>query len=140
VLNHTVDVDGTDHAGVRRYEMRHDPTADSLGGSSSYQQGTRTPDARHRRMGSIAMDGAGNLALGYSLSDRPTNTWPSIAYTGRPAGDPLGTLPQGEVVATPGSGAQLDSSGRWGDDSAMTVDPDGRLPVLLHAGVLRHLR
>jgi Bacterial Ig domain len=122
VLNHTVDVDGTDHAGVRWYEVRHDPASGAAGGWTIRQQGTYAPDARHRWMGSIAMDGAGNIALGYSLSDG-TVTSPSIAYTGRLAGDPLGQLPQGEVLAMAGAGSQLDSSGRWGDYSAMSVDP-----------------
>jgi hypothetical protein len=122
VLNHTVDADGTDHAGIRWYEVRHDPASGPAGGWAIHQQGTYAPDGRHRWMGSIAMDAAGNIALGYSLSDGVT-TWPSIAYTGRLADDALNLLPQGEIVATSGDGAQLDSSGRWGDYSAMTVDP-----------------
>ena len=33
-----------------------------------FQQGTFAPDATYRWMGSIAMDQAGNIALGYSVS------------------------------------------------------------------------
>jgi hypothetical protein len=40
----------------------------------------------------------------------------------RDAADPLGQMGQ-EASIVEGSGAQLDSSGRWGDYSAMTVDP-----------------
>ncbi|HEV8397109.1 MAG TPA: fibronectin type III domain-containing protein [Vicinamibacterales bacterium] len=116
VVNHTVDVNGFDHAGIRWYELRN-----TGGGWSIYQQGTYAPDASHRWMGSIAMDQAGNIALGYSVSS--ATSFPSIRYTGRLAGDPLGTLPQGETTLIAGGGGQTHSSGRWGDYSAMTVDP-----------------
>ncbi len=116
VVNHTVDVDGTDHAGIRWYEVR-----DPGGTPSIYQQGTYAPDANHRWMGSIAMDGNGNMALGYSASS--SSVYPSIGYVGRLASDPLGTLPQGETALIIGSGSQTHSSGRWGDYSSMSVDP-----------------
>ncbi len=45
-------------------------------------------------MGSIAQDKAGNIALGFSLSGSTLN--PSIRYTGRLAGDALGTMTQGD--------------------------------------------
>ncbi|MGE5123206.1 MAG: carboxypeptidase regulatory-like domain-containing protein, partial [Acidobacteriaceae bacterium] len=41
---------------------------------------------------------------------------------GRLAGDPLGTLPQGEVSLMAGSGSQTGSAGRWGDYSMMGLD------------------
>jgi hypothetical protein len=63
VVNHSVDVNGADHAGVRWYEIRNPGN-----GPSIYQQGTYAPDANHRWMGSAAMDGAGNIALGYSVA------------------------------------------------------------------------
>jgi hypothetical protein len=44
-------------------------------------------------------------------------------YTGRLAGDPAGTLPQGETTLIAGGGSQTHSSGRWGDYSSMVVDP-----------------
>jgi len=116
VATHTVDVGG-DRAGMRWYELRKD-----AGGEwSIHQQGTYGPnDGDHRWMGSIAMDQAGNIALGYSVSS--LTTWPSIRYVTRDAADPLGQMGQ-EASIVEGSGAQLDSSGRWGDYSAMTVDP-----------------
>jgi hypothetical protein len=118
VVNHTVDVDGTDHAGIRWYELR-----DAGSGWSVHQQGTYGPDSRHRWMGSVAMDGAGNIALGFSLSSRDPETYPAVVYVGRLAADPLGTLPQAETIMWAGNGAQEDSSGRWGDYSSMSVDP-----------------
>ncbi|OFW17252.1 MAG: hypothetical protein A3F70_10110 [Acidobacteria bacterium RIFCSPLOWO2_12_FULL_67_14] len=118
VVNHTVDVDGTDRAGIRWYELRN-----AGGGWSTYQQGTYAPatDSDHRWMGSIAMNGAGDLALGYSRSS--ATTYPSVAVTGRLDGDSAGAMTQGESTLVAGSGSQTHSSGRWGDYSAMTVDP-----------------
>ena len=72
-------------------------------------------------MGSIAMDRKGNMALGYSVSC--SQTYPSIRYVGRLAGDPLNTLPQGETELIAGSGSQTSTHYRWGDYSAMAVDP-----------------
>jgi hypothetical protein len=91
VVNHTVDVDGTDHAGIRWYEVR-----DPNGSPFIYQQGTFAPDADHRWMGSVAMDGVGNMALGYSVSS--STTYPSIRYTARLSTDPLGTICQCETT------------------------------------------
>jgi subtilase family serine protease len=116
VVNHTVDVDGTDHAGVRWYEIR-----DPNGTPVIYQQGTYAPDSDHRWMGSAALDSAGNLALGFSVSS--ASLYPTIRYAARLATDPLGTLAQGETTLIAGSGSQTNSSGRWGDYSMMTVDP-----------------
>lgn len=116
VVNHTVDVDGTNHAGIRWYEIR-----DPGGTPAIYQQGTFAPDTDHRWMGSVAMDGVGNIALGYSVASK--TTFPSVRYTGRLVGDPLGSMSQGEGVLMAGSGSQTSPSGRWGDYSMMAVDP-----------------
>jgi uncharacterized repeat protein (TIGR01451 family) len=116
VLNHTVDADGRDHAGVRWYELR-----DPGGAPSIFQQGTYAPDSEHRWMGSIAMDKSGDIALGYSLSS--SSRFPTIAYTGRLTNDPLGQMSQGQGIMFPGGGSQTDDSGRWGDYSNMSVDP-----------------
>ena len=114
VGNFVTDVDGNDRGGVRWYELRR-----SGGAWSLYQEGTYAPDTTHRWMGSIAMDGGGNIALGYSASS--TGVFPSIRYTGRLAGDTLGTMPQVETTIVAGSGSN--NSNRWGDYSAMNVDP-----------------
>jgi hypothetical protein len=117
VVNHTVAVgDYANHAGVRWYEFRM-----SGGGPwSIYQQGTYAPDANDRWMGSLAMDGEGNIALGYSVSS--TTVFPSIRYTGRLVNDPLGQLPRGEATLITGNGAQTYSH-RWGDYTSMSIDP-----------------
>jgi len=116
VVNHTVDVNGSDRAGIRWYELRN-----SGGGWSIFQQGTFSPDADNRWMGSIAMNGRGEMALGYSVSSG--SVYPSVRVTGRLPSDPLGTLPQGEATIVGGSGYQQHASGRWGDYSTMSVDP-----------------
>jgi PKD repeat protein len=117
VTNHTVNVDGNGHAGIRWYELRN------IGaGWFMYQQGTYAPDDSHRWMGSIAMNGQGDIALGYSVSDG-TSTYPSIRYTGRFAGDPLGIMPFSEQTIKIGTGFQSGYAARWGDYSMMSVDP-----------------
>jgi subtilase family serine protease len=116
VVNHTVDVDATDHAGIRWYEVRNPGSSPFI-----YQQGTYAPDGNHRWMGSAAMDGTGNIALGFSVSGAVTS--PSIRYTGRLASDPPNVMTLGEADLMVGSGSQTHGSGRWGDYSALLVDP-----------------
>ena len=116
VTNHTVDVgDFNDHAGIRWYELRNEGS-----GWNIFQQGTYSPNADHRWMGSMAMDGQGNMALGYSVSGN--FTFPSIRYTGRTADAPPGEMNIAEQSIIEGSGAQLESF-RWGDYTMMTIDP-----------------
>jgi N-acetylneuraminic acid mutarotase len=116
VANHTVDADGTDHAGIRWYDVR-----DSGSGWAIADQGTYAPDADSRWMGSAAMDASGNLAVGFSVSS--STTFPSIRAAGRLAGDPAGELSQGESEMIAGGGSQLHSAARWGDYSDLTLDP-----------------
>ncbi len=118
VLNTTVDVGG-DVGGIRWGELR---SADCETGWAFHQEGTYSPDGNDRWMGSIAMDGSGNIALGYSESNG-SDLFPSVSYTSRAAGDPLGMMPGGEASCHVGTGAQVSSSGRWGDYSRMSVDP-----------------
>ncbi len=63
VGNFTVDADGQDRAGIRWF------VANKIGRSNWFlsQQGTYSPDNASRWMASIAMDGCGNMALGYSV-------------------------------------------------------------------------
>jgi Bacterial Ig-like domain (group 2) len=113
VVNHAVTA-GTS-VGVRWYEIR------GISGTPTvYQSGTYAPDSNYRWMGSIAMDKVGNIALGYSVSS--SSIHPSISYTGRAPTDPLGTM-QGENTILTGGGSQTVGLSRWGDYSAMTVDP-----------------
>jgi hypothetical protein len=101
--------------GVRWAELR-----DAGSGWTAHQQGTVSPDDVHRFMGSIAMDGAGNLAVGYNVADGES-VHPGLRYSGRLASDPLDTLPIAEVTLVDGSAAN--GSNRYGDYSSMNVDP-----------------
>jgi len=115
VVNHSVTA-GTS-VGVRWYELR----LDAGHNPSLYQQGTYAPDSNYRWMGSIAQDQMGDMALGFSVSASALN--PQVHYAGRLSGDALGTLGQGESILINGTGSQLPTLSRWGDYSAMSVDP-----------------
>jgi len=124
VVTHTVNV-GPDpdtpsghQAAIRYYEFRR-----SLPGGAFTvpEQATFAPDSDNRWMGSAAMDGQGNIAVGYSVSS--VGTYPSVRYAGRLATDPPNGLYQGEGVLAIGTGVQLSTGGRWGDYSALSIDP-----------------
>src|SRR5262249_22782329 len=95
------------------------------------QAATWDPDGAnvmHRFMPSVAVNRQGDLAMGYSTSSSTTK--PAIKYAGRLAGDPANTFSQTEQVLIEGLGTQVGNCGsstctRWGDYSAMTIDPDG---------------
>ena len=95
------------------------------------QAATWDPDGAnviYRFMPSLAVDRAGDMAMGYSTSSSTTK--PAIKYAGRLAGDPVNTFSQTEQLLTQGTGTQTGNCGgstciRWGDYSAMTLDPDG---------------
>jgi hypothetical protein len=115
VANHTVNA-GAGRAGVRWYELRKETDAWYV-----YQQGTYAPaDGQYRWMGSIAMNGIGDIALGYSVSN--SATYPSIYYVGRRADAPLGEMNLTEVEIIGGTGSQSGME-RWGDYSCLSVDP-----------------
>src|SRR6185312_12088083 len=113
VVNHSV-VAGSS-GGVRWYEIQNPNGTPTIA-----QQSTFAPDTKFRWMGSVAMDQQGNMAMGYSESS--STTFPSIAITGRLATDPANTM-QAETTIINGSGSQTGTLTRWGDYSAITVDP-----------------
>lgn len=118
VFNHTVDADGAGRAGIRWYELRDQ---DKNGTWSIYQEGTHAPaDGLSRWMGSIAMDGDGNIALGYTASS--STQAPSIRYTARRSSTPLGQMGFPEEVIF--SGVSQTGTARWGDYSNMATDAD----------------
>jgi hypothetical protein len=113
VVNHTIE--GGAMAGVRWYEIR------SLRAVPfAFQQGTVVDPDISFWMGSIAMDKAGNIALGFSASEKRVN--PSVFAVGRRASDPKGTM-FGPLLLARGTGVQKSSFKRWGDYSAMVLDP-----------------
>lgn len=117
VMNHSVDVDDTLLGGIRWYELRQDDVSSPW---SIYQQGTFSPDDQSRFMGSIAIDGAGGIGLAYAVSG--SSVFPSLRYTGRFAGDPLGEMTIDEEVIIDGTNSQTTFT-RFGDYSQLTIDP-----------------
>ena len=108
------------HGAIRWFEFRN--AGSSTTAPTVVQASTFDPDTAYRWMGSIAMDKDHNIALGYSKSS--TSIKPGIYITGRLANDPLNTM-GAEATVTAGSGVQIGANpfNRWGDYSAMTLDP-----------------
>jgi hypothetical protein len=115
VTNHSIAAGAS--VGVRWYEL-HSNAAN--GPFSLYQQGTFAPDATYRWMGSAAMDSAGDIGIGYSASS--SSVFPGLRYTGRIPTDALGTM-RAESVMLNGAGSQTGNLTRWGDYSALRIDP-----------------
>lgn len=119
VCCHTVDVDNTDHAGVRWYELRKTGTSNW----TVRQQGTYAPDAHSRWMGSIMMNGSNAIGLGYSISSSTIN--PGIRVCGQTPAEYLnasGIMDYPEEIIHTGTASQTGIE-RWGDYSSMAVDP-----------------
>ncbi|MCJ7825855.1 MAG: cohesin domain-containing protein, partial [Anaerolineales bacterium] len=131
-VTHAVEANPGPGTGQRWYELRFDEQGSPL----FFQEGTQTPDNEFRWNGSLAVDGAGNMALGYNVSTDESNPalayYPEIRYAGRLKTDLNGTLPQTEVLFEQGgypvyNGSQYDGDGvpdgPWGRQSHMSVDP-----------------
>ncbi|MEZ4936064.1 MAG: GEVED domain-containing protein [Crocinitomicaceae bacterium] len=115
VLTHTVDVNGSNHAGIRWYEFR-----ESGGNWTLHQEGTYSPDNENRWNGSICMDEQGNIGLAYSVSG--STVYPSLRYTGRLSSDPAGQMTVTETNVFTGTSVQSNTN-RFGDYAHMSLDP-----------------
>jgi len=117
LTNHTVNADGNGQAGVRWYEIRN-----TGGGWNIFQQGTFAPaDGDGRWMGSMAMNGNGDIAVGYSVSG--SSTYPSIRIAGQTAANSgTGILDVDETSIFEGYASQPESPA-WGHFTMMAVDP-----------------
>jgi hypothetical protein len=119
VVNHTVKSnDGG--AGVRWYDFENatqnaNSTAWGVG-----NQGTYGPGPLSRWMGSAAMNDLGDLAVGYSTSKK--KKFPGIGVAARTTADAAKTL-GAELKFYTGNGSEKGNFNRWGDYSAMSVDP-----------------
>lgn len=105
-------------AGVRWIELRNSDTEEW----SVFQEGTYAPeDGNSRFMGSGAIDAQGNIGLAFNIGgpDVPVG----VAYTGRFADDPLGTMTVPEETIIGGVGVQT-TTNRFGDYSQLSMDPD----------------
>jgi hypothetical protein len=118
VASLTTDINGNDIAGVRWFELRN-----TGAGWTTFQDGTVSDGSDVSRwMSSAAMDESGNIVAAYNVvGDTTPAVFPGMRYSGRLAGDPLGTMPRGEVTIMDGSAPN--NSIRYGDYSALTVDP-----------------
>ena len=118
VLNQTVRIsppEQTYHAGVRVYELQN-----AGAGFTVHEQATLGNAATNRWMASAAQDFQGNLAVGYSFSSE--QKVPSILYSGKLANDPHGVFRAEETLVN-GTGVQTGFGSRWGDYTAMNIDP-----------------
>jgi len=118
VCVHAVDVDNTDHAGLRWYEL-----GNTGSGWSIRQEGTYAPDEHSRWLASIAMNAKHEIAIGYSISS--STEYPGIRYVGQSAGENStanGVLDIPEAIVHSGTDYQTGAN-RWGDYSLLSVDP-----------------
>ena len=84
---------------------------------------TANPDVTiHRYMPSLAVDAAGDVAVGYSAS--AATVAPQLRASSWSSGDSTGSAGGGERILYYAAGAQ-DTTTAWGDYSAMSLDPDG---------------
>lgn len=126
LFNFVVDTDagGGKLGGIRWVEFRQ--TADGQPWTL-FQEGTFTsPNGKHAWMGSLMMDNAGNIGMGYTAmagpsTPNPTDERVGTYFTGRFATDPAGTMSVTETLIKkspnniPGT--------RYGDYSKIDIDP-----------------
>jgi len=118
LLTHSIAGPGG-RSGIRWYELRRTPSGTDP--FSVFQQGSfAPPDGLFRWMPSIAMDQRGNIAVCYSVSS--STIFPGIRCAARAPTDASGTF-SSEFVLQNGAGSQLTGLSRWGDYSALTIDP-----------------
>ncbi|MGE5200034.1 MAG: M1 family metallopeptidase, partial [Rhodospirillaceae bacterium] len=101
--------------GVRWYEFRVDPQRRV----SLFQQGTFAPDGLFRWMASPAIDGRGNIGIGYSFGGAPN--YAGQRFAARLADDPPGRLTLREAVLADGEASQ--PAMRWQDYTQTAIDP-----------------
>ncbi|HEX8993529.1 MAG TPA: hypothetical protein VF784_17755, partial [Anaerolineales bacterium] len=113
------DTNGVGPTGIHWYQVN---VTGGAVATTAVQVSTFQPaDGSYRWMPSLAVDNSGDMAVGYSVSS--SSMYPAIRYAGRLATDSPNTLGQGETTLIAGTGSQSGGYGRWGDYTAMTVDP-----------------
>ncbi len=118
VLTFVTDVTaGQNLSGIRWVELRKSNGDDW----TIFQEGTYAPDdGLDRFMGSVGMDGGGNISLVYATSSPETH--PDIRMTGRRDGDPAGEMTFDEFIIVPGESVSQ-GNGRYGDYFHLSIDP-----------------
>ena len=102
--------------GVRWYEFGFDRNR----AVTLVQQGTYAPDGFYRWMGSPAIDGKGNIGIGYSFGGTPN--FAGQRFAGRLVGDAPGMLTLRETILVEGAASQSNTL-RWEDYTQTAVDP-----------------
>jgi hypothetical protein len=115
VITHSIN-GPTSGGGLRWYEFR----LDASGTPFLYQQSTFAPDTNYRWLGSAAMDGRGNIGIGYSFGG--STMYPGQRFAARAVGDALGTLGFSESVLINSTTAK-GGGNRWEDFATTVVDP-----------------
>lgn len=97
IFNFVVDTDGSESelAGIRWFELRQENDGDPW---TIYQEGTYISpyNNKHAFSGSMAMDGHGNIGMGYTTVSSSERI--AINFTGRYASDPLGQMTVDETL------------------------------------------
>ena len=101
---------------VRWYEFRVNKKRDV----NLFQQGSFAPDKDYRWMASPAIDGKGNIGIGYSFGG--AEHFPGQRFAGRLAGDTPGVLTLNETILVEGEASQTTTL-RWEDYTQTAVDP-----------------
>jgi hypothetical protein len=123
LVSHTIhtghDSRNAEQTGVRWYELRNNGS----GLPTVHQSGTVNPDDMlYRFLPSIAQDKDGNVAVGYSGSNRSTDPGIYFSYWAPGQGDS-----PNEIQLFQGPGEEVTDvapfAGKWGSYSSMTVDP-----------------
>lgn len=110
-------------AGIRWTMMSRSSTASNSAVNYTVKAGTYAPsDTTNRFMPSIAVNSKGELAMGFTASS--SSMYPAVVIAGMTAGQANPTVDIPEFVKA-GTGSQSGGYNRWGDYSAMSVDPDG---------------
>ncbi len=122
ILNFVVEtVNGSKISGLRWVELRKI----GAGNWEKYQEGTYVDPVGNESvfMGGIGMDQNGNIGMGYIKSGG--TTFPSLFFTGRKDGNPLGNMTVTEELIINGVSSVTNS--RYGDYCQLTRDPDDDL-------------
>ncbi len=127
VLNFNVNISDNSNiirSGIRWYELRQAGDGKPW---EVYQEGTyEAAEGKSAWAGSIGMDHAGNIGMGYSsmgtiANNATKDSFVSINYTGRLSEDPIGTMTFSEGTIGVSSAPNVVS--RYGDYVQLTIDP-----------------
>lgn len=112
---HVCRVNEAGTAGQRWYELRKYPGGEWY----IYQQGTYSPTADHRFIGSISINEDGTIALGYNITS--SSVYPGMRMTGRAVCDPINLMTAPEAISKNGTASNKTLD--YGDYNSLVTDP-----------------